>query len=807
MGGTGRNLSPLVPRLIAAAAGACAVTVGVLTLLGWALSVPRLTDWDGNGISMFPNTAACAALSGLALLLLTADDRKSWRIVVRVTAGIVGLVGGLTLLEHLASVNLGIDTLLFHRSWGQRAAVAPMRMGPPASTSYLIIGTGLVLATDGPRGRRFASALAIAIVGIASLSLVGYWFGADYLFGAARFTGIAFQTSSVLAAIGIGLMASVPEHGLAAVLRRDDPGRIIVRRLLPPIIVIPLALGWLRVLGQEAGYFDTAFGTALLTLVMIAVLVGLLWWTAEGVSRQARLARAAEERIRESEARYRSLFEVAVYGVLTIDERGIIESANPAAERLFGYSSSEMIGRNVSMLMPEPYQGEHDSYLQNYLRTGVRKIIGIGREVVGRRKDGSIFPVDLAVSEFALGACRHFTGMVSDVTERKRLEQELQQLVEKMAQADRRKDEFLATLAHELRNPLAPIRNALELLRARPDSHTLIEQARTMMERQVRQLVRLVDDLLDISRITQGKVQLRKQRVELAAVVQSAVEAARPLIEARGHELTATLPPEPIYLDADPTRLAQVFANLLNNAAKYSERGGRIWLTAERRGGEVTVSVRDTGIGIAAEHLPRIFEMFSQIEPALERSQGGLGIGLALVRGLVELHGGTIEAHSAGSGKGSEFFVRLPAIEAHAELTQEPPEADQEIRTVRPMRILVVDDNRDAADSLAVMLRMTGHKTETAYDGLEAVQAAATFRPQVVLLDIGLPKMSGYEAARHIRAQPCGKDMALIALTGWGQEEDKRRAFEAGFDHHLTKPVAADVLEKLLALMNSLPHT
>src|SRR5581483_9219325 len=293
---------------------------------------------------------------------------------------------------------------------------------------------------------------------------------------------------------------------------------------------------------------------------------------------------------------------------------------------------------------------------------------------------------------------------------------------------------------------------------------------------------------------------------ELAAVLQSAVEASRPLIEAQGHELTVTLPPEPTYLEADPTRLAQAFANLLNNAAKYSERGGRIWLTAERRGGEVLVSVRDTGIGIAAAHLPRLFEMFSQIEPALERSQGGLGIGLALVRGLVELHGGTIEARSAGIGRGSEFIIRLPVAEAHAEAPQEPVDGDQKIRTVRPIRILVVDDNRDAADSLTIMLRMTGHQTQTAYDGLEAVQAAATFRPQVVLLDIGLPKMSGYEAARHIREQPWGKGMALIALTGWGQEENKRRALEAGFDHHLTKPVEAAALEKLLAMINPVTH-
>ena len=340
-----------------------------------------------------------------------------------------------------------------------------------------------------------------------------------------------------------------------------------------------------------------------------------------------------------------------------------------------------------------------------------------------------------------------------EVARGKRLEQELQRQAVQLADADRRKDEFLATLAHELRNPLAPLRNALELLRRADDNRTLIERARAMMERQVGQLVRLVDDLLDIARITRGKLQLRKERVELASVVRSAVEAVRPAVEAQGHKLTVTLPPQSVPLDADPVRLAQVVSNLLLNAAKYTEQGGRIALTAqvsrEHERPEVVVTVRDTGIGIAAEHLPHLFEMFSQVTSALERSQGGLGIGLSLVRGLVELHGGSVAARSDGLGTGSEFIVRLPVAAAGAKL---PPEPGQNGRSGRSCRILVVDDNRDAADSLAMMLRLMGHDIQTAYDGLEAVETAASFRPEVVLLDIGLPKMNGYDAARHIRA-------------------------------------------------------
>jgi two-component system CheB/CheR fusion protein len=383
-------------------------------------------------------------------------------------------------------------------------------------------------------------------------------------------------------------------------------------------------------------------------------------------------------------------------------------------------------------------------------------------------------------------------GTCTDIDDTKQAEAALQE-------ADRRKDEFLATLAHELRNPLAPMRNALELLRCAEGRGDLREQARGVLQRQLGLMVRLIDDLLDISRITRGKLQLRKERVELETVVRSAVEAARPAIEAQSHELTVTLPPQSVHLDADPTRLAQVFLNLLTNAAKYTENGGHIWLTAERRSEAVVVAVRDTGIGIAAEHLPRLFEMFSQLVPALERSQGGLGVGLSLVRGLVELHGGSVEARSGGPGKGSEFLVRLPVTQAPVEGPPTPSGPGEKTNNGRGRRILVVDDNRDAAESLALVLRLLGHEIQTALEGLEALQKAASFHPDVVLLDIGMPRMNGYEVARHIRQQPWGGKIAVIALTGWGQEEDKRRSREAGFDHHLTKPVDPMLLENLLA--------
>jgi CheY-like chemotaxis protein len=379
----------------------------------------------------------------------------------------------------------------------------------------------------------------------------------------------------------------------------------------------------------------------------------------------------------------------------------------------------------------------------------------------------------------------------ADLIERFRYEQALKE-------EDRRKSEFLATLAHELRNPLAPLRNGLQVMKLAKKDAGQVEQARSMMERQLGHMVRLIDDLMDMSRISRGKIELRKERVELAKVLQHAIETSRPLIEAGDHDLTISVPSQPIYVDADPTRLAQVFANLLNNAAKYTEKGGQITLAVQRKAGEVVVSVQDTGVGIPAHMLPKLFEMFMQVDRSLERSQGGLGIGLSLVKRLVEMHGGSVEAHSDGPGKGSEFVVRL-AVATQAEERGAPGAAgDALVATPAKCRILVVDDNRDSADSLAMLLRITGNEVHTARDGLEAVGAAGVFRPEVVLLDIGLPKLNGYEVGRRIRQQQ-GDGVVLIALTGWGQEEDRCRSKEAGFDYHMTKPVEFKALQKVLA--------
>ncbi|MDR3635651.1 MAG: PAS domain S-box protein [Isosphaeraceae bacterium] len=495
-----------------------------------------------------------------------------------------------------------------------------------------------------------------------------------------------------------------------------------------------------------------------------------------------------QKRAQEVMARNALLLAGVRDSVVVTDLDGIVTYWNEGATRLFGWTAEEMMGRHYADRFPEPawtfiagaicepangseWSGEYEDY----------------------RKDGSRVWIDARVGPVAdaEGRVIGILGVAHDITDRKRAEEALRE-------ADRRKDEFLAILAHELRNPLAPIRNGPQVVRLAGSDAAAVAQARDMMERQLGHMVRLIDDLLDVSRISRNKMELRRARVQLADVVRSAVETARPLIEAAGHQLTVSIPPEPVLLDADLTRLAQVAGNLLTNSAKYTPRGGRIELTAERQGNEVVITVRDSGIGIPAESLPTLFDMFSQVDRSIERTTGGLGIGLALVKGLVEMHGGTVTVASDGPGKGSTFTVRLPVLATVPQPT-DTARPEHERRAPGPKRrVLVLDDNRDSARSMAKVLMLLGNEVRTAHDGIEAVEEAERFRPEIVLMDVGMPRLNGYEATRRIREQPWGKAAAIIALTGWGQEGDRTRSREAGCDGHLVKPVNLPDLEKLV---------
>jgi two-component system CheB/CheR fusion protein len=506
--------------------------------------------------------------------------------------------------------------------------------------------------------------------------------------------------------------------------------------------------------------------------------------------RQAQLARA----------RLSAIVDSTDDAIISKDLNGFIQSWNKGAERLFGYTAEQAVGRHISFLIPRERAEEEEKILAR-LRAGKRVY---HFDTVRLRSDGQRIHVSLTISPVRDEAGRIIgaSKIARDITDRKLAEQRTYDLLTQLQEADQRKDEFLATLAHELRNPLAPLRNVLEIMKHPEGNGHTLEEMRSTMERQLGQMERLVGELLDVGRITRGKLDLRKQSVELATVIDQSVEVCRPLADQFRHELNISLPPETIYLYADPVRMTQVFANLLTNACKYTEPGGRIWLTVVRQDDKAVVNIKDTGVGIPPEKLGSVFEMFAQVDRSLERSQGGLGIGLALVKRLVEMHGGSVEAYSAGLGRGSEFVVRLPTL--IDKLQPEEPTAEQTPTTAH--RILIVDDNRDAAMSLATLLTLTGNKMQTAHDGLEAVEAAALFRPDVVLLDLSLPKLNGYDACRRIRQQPWGKNMMLVALTGWGQDEDRRQSKEAGFDHHMVKPLELSALMKLLASRPSAPE-
>ncbi|GGX73461.1 response regulator [Massilia dura] len=508
-----------------------------------------------------------------------------------------------------------------------------------------------------------------------------------------------------------------------------------------------------------------------------------------------------------------SLFDHAACGLVLTGADGVIVKINATACTWLGYDEAELVGKTrMRDLLPIGARLFYHTHCQPILE--VRgSVAEIQVELVNRRKQrmpmlinimrrresGDCFDhwalfkaADRQAYERELLSARKAAEAALEA--RREAEAQLQELNEQLSAADRRKDEFLATLSHELRNPLAPMRSALDVMKFKlgNDGDPRLLQA---FDRQLRHLTRLVDDLMEVSRITQGRMQLSRAPVELSALVRSAAQDLAAMMDKARHTLRIAVADAPVLVDGDATRLAQVVINLLTNAAKYTPDGGTIELHLACAAGMAEIRVRDNGIGIPAAALPTVFEMFSQLEPALERSKGGLGIGLALVRGIVALHGGTVDAASAGVGQGSQFTVRLPlsasvapSVQAANAAAPAPPHA----------RILVVDDNQDAAETLALALGMFGCETRMAHTAAEALRVAAAFHPEVALLDIGLPDMTGYELARRLRATPGGTGMTLIATTGWGQQKDRELAIDAGFDHHLTKPIELDVLRGML---------
>lgn len=497
----------------------------------------------------------------------------------------------------------------------------------------------------------------------------------------------------------------------------------------------------------------------------------------------AGMAQAAT--VEDANAFLRGIVRASPIPIIVIDpDAPIVRLWNPAAEKLFGWKESEVLGKELPYI-PVHLASEAEER-RKLLRRGETFL---HLDTQRTCKDGSIIPVHFYAAPLKFdGRVSFLLYMFSDERGRKKTEEALKD-------ADRSKDEFLATLAHELRNPLAPMRNAIEILDLKGVPTPEAQWALEIMNRQMQQMTRLIDDLLDIARITGNKLELRREKLSLNDVLHVAVETSRPIIESAGHELHVSCPEDDVWVHGDMVRLAQVVSNLLNNASKYTEGRGKIWLTLDRQGDHAFITVRDTGIGILPEMIPRVFEMFTQVHPS--HRSGGLGVGLTLAKRLVEMHEGTITVSSDGVGKGSTFAVRLPLhVEKERSRGRRGTLRGPEI--MPSLRILVVDDNEDSVATLEMMLRMSGHDIRTARDGVEAVDMANRFRPAVVLLDIGMPRMNGYEAAETIRKQSWGRDMVLIALTGWGQDADREKSKRAGFSHHLVKPADPVALTTIL---------
>ena len=502
-----------------------------------------------------------------------------------------------------------------------------------------------------------------------------------------------------------------------------------------------------------------------------------------------KIERTMREQAEEARRNISNILESITDSYMALDDRWIITDLNERAAAITGRSRDELIGQNVWELFPA--RVHTDVYHTFHQAVADQKPAHF--EAASVTAQGKWFEVHAYPSPEGLSV------YLRDITERKCAEAERERLLTKLEEGNRRKDEFLAMLSHELRNPLAPISNALEVMRRSGTDERERRASREVIGRQVDDLARLIDDLLDASRITSGKVRLELQTMELSGVVSRSIETTRPMTDARKHRLTVSLPAEPVWLEADPTRLAQVFSNLLNNAAKYTQEGGDISIKAEVEGTELVVAVRDSGIGIPADVLPQVFDMFTQADRSLDRAQGGLGIGLTLARSIVQMHGGTVQAFSDGPNKGSEFVVRLPVVTQMAELMDEIRAVDHPPAASR-RRVLVVDDNPDATETMSILLKLSGHEIEIAHDGDSALEAAERFKPQVILLDVGLPGMHGYEVAERLRSLPENENVVLVALTGYGQERDRVRAMEAGFDYHFVKPVD---FEKLEAVVNN----
>ncbi|HEX9243737.1 MAG TPA: ATP-binding protein [Anaeromyxobacter sp.] len=906
------------------AAGVTAVVVGGFHLCAWLAGTAA--RWSASGaITMKTNSALGITLAGSALLVLGPAARRGWQRWAGVAASaLVLLIGALTLGEHLLHRDLGLDQLLATEPVGAVATASPNRMGIPASSSLSLIGLGL-LALAWRRTRPVAPYLGVATFFINLVPAVGYLLGVVAFYGRER-TRIAWPTVVALQVLGLGLTLAHRSGGPAAALLRRDAGGTFLRRVLPWTVLVPLALGFLRLQGERRGLYDATAGTGALVIALVLFFSLFLWRGAANLSHAVAKQGQANEALLDSEQKYATIFRRSpLPKAWTKLPESTLADVNDAWVAWTGIPREEAIGKTtveLGLLVAEDWSRFHGHLLAHgsaaeevtfvtrargprtalaraevVTLAGVRYMLGVlqdvteqkrtqqalreneerararalelqtvldavpaavwiardprgdridangfGAELLRRRPDQNVSltapgedrplhyhverggrtlrPDELPLQSAARGqaslnteidlvfddgAVRHLLGSAVplldgegrpvgsvgafiDVSERKAAEEGLRE-------SDRRKSEFLAVLSHELRNPLAPIRNAIYILDRADATSEQAARARDIMRRQTAHLVRMVDDLLDVMRISRGTVQLKRQRLDLADAVREATDDLRPVFERSGVELRVEHSGGTTWVDADPTRLAQVLGNLLQNSVKFCPSGGTVCVSTAAAGGSARFRIKDSGIGIATGLLEQIFEPFAQADQGLARTSGGLGLGLHLVKSLVELHGGTVSASSEGAGRGAEFVVSLPL----AESDPRPAQAWRVASGGEVRDVVVIEDDADAAEALADVLGLLGHRVRVARDGRSGLALARERMPDVILCDIGLPDMDGYEVARTVRGVGSARGTRLVALTGYAQPEDRQRALEAGFDAHLAKPPDPEALARALA--------
>jgi signal transduction histidine kinase len=776
------------------------------------------------------NTALSLAALGAALLVCLERPRNR-RLCLALTA-LPAALGLGTLFQYVTGLNLGIDELLFRDVWTSESARFPNRMSPNAALQFVLLAAATFLVTrKDARWVRAGQSLALLVMTLCAFALVGYLYSIVALYQPTPFIRISPYTAVADSFLGFAVLAVRADVGFARAAASPSIGGFLARRLLPLTLVAPIVNGWLFLGAVESGHVSPSVGHALHATSVVAIMTAMVLFLARSLDALERKRDEAERFLRSSGeltaalARARTVEEVVT---VTMDAGFVALGATAGAFLQLSPDGTELRTIATRGYASEVVRGfdciDVAADFPVSLAVRAREAVFLSSEEE-RRKRFPKLPATTAFSAWASLPLEGNSGVLGAVAlsfptpaafeqdtrerlirlawqcaqalDRALLFDSEQRAREQAEAASRAKDEFLAMLGHELRNPLSPILTSLHLMELRSPDHAVRE--REVIKRQVKHMVRLVDDLLDVSRIANGRVELRKQRVDVKDVIATALEVTSPLIEQRKHRVERFFSEEPLVVDADPARLAQVVSNLLTNAAKYSNEASRIAVHAERSGEEVLVRVADSGAGVSAELLPHVFDLFVQGRRTIERSEGGLGLGLSLVRSLVTLHGGSVHAESEGLGKGSVFSFRLPLSSAEAPV-EETSQFEPPARSRTFQRVLVVDDNRDAANALAEALEHSGHVVRVAYDGPAALRAAAEFRPRLALLDLGLPELDGYEVARQLRESRRDDPLVLVAITGYGQDADRKRSAQAGFDRHLVKPVSVD---DVLALASS----